>query len=108
MQQGITMTTDQHVKATVMAAILGGTNMGQPRPTAADVRRLRIVPNQRMSLSTAVMHFWGSLMETDSHQVMFEDEARGFFQQLSHNNYCELDSAYPHITQLYDEAMATA
>lgn len=89
-------------KAVIVSAILGGTNYGQPYPSVEKVKNLT---TYQPTLSSAVMALWGDLMESDDHQDMFEDEARGFHAQIM----ADPESAwvgYPAASALYDQAIA--
>jgi hypothetical protein len=59
----------------VLAAVLGGTNLGMRVPSAEEVKRL-VSSKQEISLETAVYHLWREYMDSDDIEEAFLTECR--------------------------------
>jgi hypothetical protein len=74
------MTKMTNQQAIVLAAIFARSNMGHGESPEWRIKGL--MANPKITLSDAVLSCCGDLMETDEHQQMFEEEARGWYKDF--------------------------
>jgi hypothetical protein len=91
------MTTPDDKTRFTLAAIMARSNMGMPLPDVETVKRM-IKYGGHNTISSAVCDVCDQYMETDEHQQMFEDEARGWYKH--HRKLSPDDIAKVHPTHI--------
>jgi hypothetical protein len=94
---------DDKKTLTILAAIAGHMNYGQPAPEPSTVRRLTTAKS--VTLSSAVMMITGNIMETDEHEKMFMEEAEMWETTLGEMLPTEIAHHYPRIWGVYMAGM---
>lgn len=87
----------------VIAAIFARSNTGMPLPTVEEVRHLLSL--KKNSLSGCVMYLCQQYMESDDHQEMFEDEAKGWRKGKKIQDLETIKKTWPDIGQLITQAL---
>jgi uncharacterized protein YukE len=83
-------------KATVMAAVMARTNMGQDMPDREKMFAARFSCNvENWTLDTAVSHFCQEFMENDEHHDIFTDEATMWNGEICELTDEEFAKKYP-------------
>lgn len=77
----------------VLAAVLGGTNMGMALPSQKEVKRL--IDGQPIDIDQAVMSLWSSYMESDEVYDAFMQECKWWLNDRSNLNKGKSKSADP-------------
>lgn len=92
----------------ILAGMFACTNMGQDRPSvaevASEVRAARARP-LHYGLESAVHAFCEPFMENDEHQRIFMEEGHSWVKTLRSMDEAEARRAWPDNFQTYDEAV---
>lgn len=87
----------------ILSAAFAVSNMGQPRPSSADIKRLK--EGREPTLESAVMFLAERYMETDEHQSIFMDEAQSWFDTFGDTTQvASYRSSSADLFKLYEEA----
>jgi hypothetical protein len=97
------MNMDERMRV-VLAACFAVSNMGQPRPTGAEIARLKHAKYEP-TVESATVFLAEKYMETHEHYDMFVAEAQSWHELLGDpNEAASYRSSSPDLFALYEEA----
>jgi hypothetical protein len=88
----------------ILAAVFARSNMGQLRPSAAELARVVRSGREKNTLHGCVIMLCEQYMETNDHEEMFLDEAGGWARTLSRESVETTRRKHKDIVELYEEA----
>jgi hypothetical protein len=73
----------------ILAGVFALTNMGQPLPTQSSIENaIKDYRNPRINwtIESSAIHFCGHLYESDEHEEIFLNEAKGWYKELKRHS----------------------